>query len=77
MGPETTGPSVLQIELLRVTGDQLSGTIQPYRDPVTGHSISTTFEGTIRGDQITGELVSVDAKTGDRLIGQWQVMRKK
>ncbi|MSR07266.1 MAG: hypothetical protein EXR93_09410 [Gemmatimonadetes bacterium] len=74
--PESTAPSILQIELLKVTGDQLSGTIQAYRDPVTGHSISTTFEGTIRGNAITGELVSVDAKTGDRFTGPWQVIRK-
>jgi hypothetical protein len=73
--PEQT-PSVLGIELIRVTGDQLTGMLQPYRDPVSGHSISATFDGTIRGNVISGEFVSVDGKTGERMIGTWQVTRR-
>jgi hypothetical protein len=70
-------PQVLRIDLMRVVGDHLTGTIEPYRDPETGYAVSTTFEGTITQDFIVGEFVTVNARTGDHLAGTWTVKRKK
>jgi len=68
---------VLSIDLLKVEGDHVTGTIQSYSDPETGHPISTTFDGRITGDIITGQLVSVDGRTGREAVGTWQVSRKR
>jgi hypothetical protein len=71
-----SNPQVLGIDLMRVSGDRLTGYIQPYRDPETGLPVSTTFEGTIAGGRITGEFVTVNSKTGERYVGSWEVRRK-
>jgi hypothetical protein len=73
---ERQAPAVLGIQLIRVHGDQLTGTLEPYRDPDTGQPISTTFEGIISGDEISGDFVTVNAENGQRLMGQWRVVRK-
>jgi hypothetical protein len=70
-------PQVLQMEMVHVTGDRISGTIEPWRDPETGHPLSSTFEGTIAGDRISGEFITIDGKTGERDVGSWEVKRRK
>jgi hypothetical protein len=76
-GAGDTGPQVLRMEMVHVTGNHVRGTIEPYRDPETGHSLSSTFEGTIAGDRITGEFITVDGRTGIRDVGSWDAKRKK
>lgn len=73
---ERQAPRVLGIELIRVRGDRLTGTLEPYRDPDTGYPVSTTFEGIISGDEISGNFVTINAQTGQRLMGNWRVLRK-
>lgn len=68
-------PSVLGIELIRVQGNRLTGTLEPYRDPDTGQPTSTTFRGIISGDEISGDFETVSGKTGQRLMGMWRVLR--
>jgi hypothetical protein len=72
---EREAPTVLRIQLIRVRGERLTGTLEPYRDPDTGNAVSTTFEGIINGDEIRGDFVSVDARTGQRFMGNWRVLR--
>jgi hypothetical protein len=66
---------VLSIETLRVTGHDVYGIITPYQDPETGEMLSTTFEGKISGDRISGSLVTIHARSGDRAEGTWEVTR--
>jgi hypothetical protein len=68
---------VLSIEFLKVTGHRVYGTITPYADPETGETLSTSFDGTIVGDRISGTLVTIHAKSGDRAAGTWEVTRQK
>ncbi|MBI4419893.1 MAG: hypothetical protein HY560_03640 [Gemmatimonadetes bacterium] len=75
-GQEHPTPAVLTIELIRVTGDRVTGYLTPYRDPDTGVILSTTFEGQIVGDRITGTMTTINGKTGERLFGRWEVVRR-
>jgi hypothetical protein len=76
--PETgLDPQVLQFEMVHVTGNHISGTIEPYRDPETGHPFSSSFEGTIAGERMSGEFIIINGKTGERDIGTWEAARKK
>lgn len=72
----TREPQVLRFESIQVTGDHLTGTLEPYRDPDTDHPMSTVFDGAIIGDRIDGTFVSVDGTTGERYVGTWEVRRK-
>ncbi len=67
---------VLRIDQLTVMGDQLSGIIEPYRDPETGNPINTRFDGQIVGDRISGQLISAGGKTGPQAVGTWEVTRR-
>jgi hypothetical protein len=66
---------VLAIDEVRVTGDQVTGRMAPYADPETGETLSTTFEGRVKGDVISGTLSTVHAKSGVRDDGTWKVTR--
>lgn len=70
-------PQVLTISFVRATGNNVSGTLAPYRDPVCGCSLATTFEGELKGDRIAGTFVTYHGQTGERQTGQWEVVRKK
>jgi len=70
-------PRLLAIESIRVTGDRITGRIEPYSDPETMHPVRTSFEGRITGDTIRGTLSSIDEQTGDRISGTWTVTRTK
>ena len=66
---------VLSIETLRVTGHDVYGIIAPYQDPETGETLSTSFEGKISGDRISGTLLTIHGRSGDRALGTWEATR--
>lgn len=68
---------VLTIRFVRVSGNQISGTLDPYRDPTTGATLATTFEGHLRGDRIEGTYVSRVTGSGESFSGRWRVARKR
>ncbi|HEX6315302.1 MAG TPA: hypothetical protein VFZ73_10610 [Gemmatimonadaceae bacterium] len=45
---------VLTIRFVRVDGDMVTGTIDPYRDPDVPCELLTVFRGTLSGDRISG-----------------------
>ena len=76
-GEDPLTSQVLTIELLRVAGNEVTGTLTPYRDPQTGVLLSTTFQGRIVGDTIKGTMVTVNGRTGEQFYGRWDVVRKE
>jgi len=68
-------PEVLTIKFVRVTGNRVSGSLVPYRDPDCGCPLSTTFEGSLKGDVIEGTFESRHGQTNAVLRGRWKVTR--
>jgi len=68
---------VLKISFLRVAGNEVSGKIDPYADPATGATLSTTFAGRLSGDTIEGTFETAGAGSGVApQRGQWKVTRR-
>jgi hypothetical protein len=66
----------LSIRFVFVSNDEVSGALNPYRDPNCGCTLTTTFRGTLRGDVIEGTFRS----EGDGFhhlpqSGRWRVKR--
>jgi hypothetical protein len=70
-------PQVIKISFVRCEGNEVTGWLEPYPDPDTGEKLSTTFDGTIKGDRLQGQFVSYSEVTGQRRVGKWVVDRKK
>ena len=66
---------VLKINFVRAAGNQISGQLDPYRDPNTGAMISTTFTGRIFGDTIEGTFESLSSDSNTPQRGRWRVKR--
>lgn len=66
----------LSIRFVFVSNDEVTGALNPYRDPNCGCTLSTTFRGRLRGDVIEGTFRS----EGDGFhhlpqSGRWRVKR--
>ena len=44
----------LSIRFVFVSANEVSGTLNPYRDPTCGCALTTTFRGTVKGNEIKG-----------------------
>ncbi len=44
-----TVPRVIKISFVRCEGKEVTGWLEPYPDPETGETTSTTFEGVLEG----------------------------
>jgi hypothetical protein len=73
------GKSVLTIHFVRKEGGNLSGTLDPYRDPECACAVITTFQGTFRDARtIEGTFSTVPSQPGrDVTGGTWKVTRVK
>ena len=71
------GPSVLSIELVRISAGEISGKIAPYADPeVSGAMLETHFSGRIDGEWIEGTFVTYSDHGVSPRRGTWRVHRK-
>lgn len=66
---------------LRVTyvwcgGDEVTGRLDPYEDPITGELVYTMFEGRLAGDVLSGSFSTLYADRGRLLEGTWSVRRR-
>ena len=54
--PNTIQPAdqALSIRFVFISANEVSGTLNPYRDPTCGCALTTTFRGTITGNEIKG-----------------------
>ncbi len=75
----TGGPTVLKIHFLRKEGGNLSGTLDPYRDPDCNCQVTTTFQGSFRDARtIEGTFTTVPSVAGSKVTGgKWMVTRVK
>lgn len=69
-------PVPLTISFVRVQGNEVSGTLAPYRDPQCGCALATRFVGWLRGDTISGSYFSSHERSEAEAHGRWQVVRK-
>jgi len=75
-GTVPTAPlsQVLTIKLVRVSGDEVSGVLDAYRDPECDCPVVTTFTGTLNGDRIEGTF-STRGSANTPQTGTWRVNR--
>ena len=73
------GSSVLTIHFVRKEGGNLSGTLDPYRDPECNCPVITTFQGSFRDARtIEGTFSTVPSQPGHNVTGgRWKVTRVK
>ncbi len=72
-GPYTEG---LKVRFVQVTGNEVSGELESYKDPDCGCTLHTTFKGWIRGDEIDGSFSSHHQEMNHTVTGAWSVKRK-
>ena len=67
-------PQQLRIDFVAIQADSVRGVLEPYIAPDCECTVSTTFVGQVRGDDIKGTFVS---RTGGRVRaeGQWEMKR--
>ena len=70
-----SGPQVLTIKLVRVSGDTVSGVLDAYRDPRCDCPVVTTFTGTVSGDTIDGTFTTRGSENAAPQTGTWRVKR--
>ena len=74
---QNAAPSqVLTIKLVRVTGDTVTGVLDPYRDPECDCAVETTFTGRLSGDTIEGTFTTSGRQTAGPQTGTWRVKRQ-
>lgn len=71
-----TTAEALSIRFVFVSESEVSGVLNPYRDPVCGCTLTTTFRGTITGDVIEGTFHSEGSGISHLPTdGRWRVKR--
>jgi hypothetical protein len=75
----TPGRSVLKITFIRKEGGNLSGTLDPYRDPECACTVITTFQGSFKdASTIEGTFSTVPSQPGGTVTGgTWKMTRVK
>ena len=66
----------LHIELVKAADNRVTGTLEPYRDPDCDCMLSTSFFGTLRGDVIEGEFLSLGGPGHVTHTGGWRVEKQ-
>jgi hypothetical protein len=74
--PFSSGRQTLSIRFVLVDDTQVAGVLNPYKDPDCGCTLTTTFEGTLRGTVIAGTFHSEGSNLGHiPQNGRWRVTR--
>lgn len=63
---------VLRIRFVLVEGDQVVGSLEPYRDPECGCTLTTRFVGRLIGGVVKGTYTSRSHVTGAEHRGRWE-----
>ena len=71
-----TPPRTLTIRFVRVQGGQVSGRLDPYRDPSCGCRLLTTFRGQLKDDKLAGTYETYHEEAGRTVTGKWRAERK-
>lgn len=67
----------LTISFVAVEGGYVRGTLDPYIDPNCNCTVTTTFDGRLESDTITGTYTSTGIPLGLPTSGVWKAVRKK
>jgi hypothetical protein len=70
-------PTELTIRFVHVASDQISGSLTPYADPVSGEPLYTVFVGRLVGDTISGTYTTRPSSGSSQPTGRWQVVRDR
>jgi hypothetical protein len=68
-------PQPLRVEFIRAADGQMTGTLEPYRDPGCECLLSTSFMGSIHEEVIEGSFVTVGGPGHLKDMGNWKVER--
>jgi hypothetical protein len=66
---------VLGIRFVRAEGGQVTGVLDPYRDPECGCALTTTFRGRLGDGVVEGTFVTRGSGTHPESTGGWRVRR--
>jgi len=69
-------PRPLTIRFVRVTGGEISGELDRYRDPECGCLLKTIFRGSLRGDTLSGRYESRHEGGEPPATGRWRAVRR-
>ena len=69
-------PQALGVRFVSVSGDLVSGTMEPYNGPDSGGLLSTTFSGRVHGDVIEGIFLASGGTANAPRRGTWRVERQ-
>ena len=79
-GPTAAPVSIaqpLQIKFIRLGGNRISGTLEPYTDPDCGCRVTTMFVGMVTGpNKIEGTYTTVGSGLYEPTKGRWSVERR-
>lgn len=70
-------PELIAISFVRVSGNVVRGTLEPYRDPMCGCRVRTVFDGVLRNDVIDGTYETRHVETHAVHGGTWTVRRSR
>lgn len=70
-------PQVLTIRFVHLTGREVVGELDPYRDPDCGCLVRTTFRGEIEGDAVFGTFTTEAEQAYHDAEGTWQAQRQR
>lgn len=75
MRPPGYQPQALSIRFVQISGSQLIGELDPYRDPACGCQLSTTFTGKLDGNVLEGTYLSYHKEMRETTQGRWRATR--
>ena len=65
----------LSVTFIGAAGDRVAGELEAYEDPECRCTVSTAFDGVLRGRVIEGEYRTHGADLGAPRVGRWRVER--
>ena len=74
---ERPRPEVLTISFVRVTGNEVSGELAPYRDPGCDCALHTRFVGRLNRDVIEGTFTTRQGQLAQEQRGRWSAKRAR
>ncbi len=69
-------PKTLTIRFVQVSNGEVSGELDPYRDPDCGCQLQTVFRGRLKGDTLSGRYESLHQEGEPPVAGHWRVVRR-
>ena len=72
---EDSTPRAPPITFVFVSGERVTGLLDPYDDPDSGQTLVTRFWGHVESNVMSGAYESINVGTGEVTYGEWKVNR--